>query len=289
MYLTLPQNRAQKGLDCSETLTVRGEDMLKWFGLTENPFSISPNPRYCFISSLHRGILAKIDYVVDHKQGLTVVYGDVGTGKTTLARLLVDRLAERHHVVFITNPNFKSEMHTVKSIAHEFGLPGRLSQQQQMEELQARLVQYYADDISPVLILDEAQLLQKRQFEVIRQLNNFETNDAKLLQIVMLGQLELRKKLAARKALLSRVVIASTLQALSLDDLSDLLLFRVSVAGGNGDMFPPESLEKIYEASGGIPREAVKICRLALKIAHMSQVKTITPDLVGITKSEMDK
>ena len=80
--------------------------MLKYFKLAENPFSVSPNPRYNHLSNLHRRILAKVDYVVENKQGLTVIYGDVGTGKTSLARLLVDRLSEKNHVVFITHPDF---------------------------------------------------------------------------------------------------------------------------------------------------------------------------------------
>lgn len=262
--------------------------MLKYFNLAENPFSVSPNPRYFYLSNVHRGILAKVDYVIEHRQGLTVIYGDIGTGKTSLARVLVDRLSEKNHVVFITNPNFKSEMHMVKAISAEFQIAPKRSLFSQMEALQAHLVEMYAQEQSPVLIIDEAQLMRGKQFEIIRQFSNFETNDTKLLQIVLTGQLELRNKLRLKKALLSRVVIASTLQSLSFDELSDMIAFRLTVAGANGDIFSAESISKVYEASKGIPREAIKLCGLALKLAHLNQQKQITPDLVELSQKEVD-
>jgi general secretion pathway protein A len=260
--------------------------MLKYFNLAENPFSVSPNPRYFYLSPIHRGILAKIDYVVDHKQGLTVIYGDIGTGKTSIARVLVDRLSEKNHVVFITNPNFRSEMHMVKAISAEFGLTPKISLFAQMEELQAHLTEMYAEGKSPVVIIDEAQLMKGKQFEIIRQFSNFETNDTKLLQIIMAGQLELRNKLRLKRALMSRVVITSTLQPLSLDELAEMILFRLTVAGGNGDIFRSESLQKIYEHSGGVPREAIKLCGLALKLAHLNKEKRITAEIVDLAQTE---
>jgi len=260
--------------------------MFKSFGLGENPFSVSPNPRYFYLSNLHRGILAKVDYVVEHRQGLTVIYGDVGTGKTSLARVLVDRLAENNLVLFITNPNFKSEMHMVKAICAEFGLPPRRSLFAQMESLQAHLTELYAKDQSPVLIIDEAQLMRGKQFEIIRQVSNFETNDTKLLQIVLCGQLELRNKLKLKRALMSRVVIHSTLQPFSPDEMESMIRFRLSVAGGNGDLFPAESIEKVYELSRGIPRDAIKLCGLALKLAHLNEQKQITPEVIQLSASE---
>ncbi|MGB6067416.1 MAG: AAA family ATPase [Desulfomonilaceae bacterium] len=261
--------------------------MLKYFDLAENPFSVSPNPRYCYLSNLHRGILAKVDYVVEHRQGLTVIYGDVGTGKTSLARLLMDRLAERNYVVFITNPNFKSEMHMVKAISSEFGLAPKRSLFAQMEALQANLIEMYAEGKNPVVIIDEAQLMRGKQFEIVRQLSNFETNDTKLLQIILTGQMELRNKLRMKKALMSRIVIASTLQAFSLDEMADMILFRLKVAGGNGNIFISDCLDRVYEHSKGIPREAIKLCGLALKRAHLQEEKQITAEMIDLTHKEV--
>ena len=262
--------------------------MLKYFNLAENPFSVSPNPRYFYLSSLHRGILSKVDYIVEHRQGLTVIYGDIGTGKTSLARVIVDRLSEKNHVVFITNPNFKSEMHMVKAICSEFGIPPKRSLFAQMEALQGNLSEMFATEQSPVLILDEAQLMKGKQFEIIRQFSNFETDDTKLLQIVMTGQLELRNKLRLKKALMSRVVIHSTLQSLSPDEMTDMLLFRITVARGNGDLLPQDSLDRVYAASKGVPRDAIKLCGLALKLTHMNGERFITPEIVEVAQREID-
>jgi general secretion pathway protein A len=261
--------------------------MLKYFHLAENPFSVSPNPRYYYLSDLHRRIIAKVDYVVENKQGLTVIYGDVGTGKTSLARLLVDRLAEKNQVVFITNPDFKSEMHMVKAISSEFGLAPKRSLFAQMEGLQANLIEMYAEGKNPVLIIDEAQLLRGKQFEIIRQLSNFETNDTKLLQIILAGQLELRDKLRMKKALMSRIVIASTLRAFSSDEMADMILFRLNVAGGNGNIFISDSLNKVYEHSKGIPREAIKLCGFAMKRAHLNGEKQISAQAIEVTRREV--
>ena len=261
--------------------------MLSFFELAEYPFSVSPDPRYFYLSKQHRGMLAKVDYVVEQRQGLTVVYGDVGTGKTSLARVLVDRLSETNHVVFITNPNFKSEMHMVKAIAAEFGLPPKRSLFDQMEGLQAHLIRMYSDDRSPVLIVDEAQLLHGQQFEIIRQFSNFETNDTKLLQIILAGQLDLKKKLRAKRALMSRVVIQSTLQTLPAGEMADMLQFRIAAAGGNGNLLPGDSVHRVCEVSKGIPREAVKVCGLALKLAHMNKEKVISPNAIDLANKEI--
>lgn len=261
--------------------------MLNHFRLAEYPFSVSPNPSYFYLSDLHKSILAKIDHVVEHRQALTVIYGDVGTGKTSLARLLADRLGEKNHVVFITNPNFKSEMHMVKAICAEFGLAPKRSLFAQMEALQEHLIEMYAEGISPVVIIDEAQLMGGKQFEIIRQLNNFETNDTKLLQIILAGQLELRNKLRMKKALRSRIVATSTLEAFSQVEMAEMIFFRLSVAGGNGDIFVPDSLKRIYELSKGIPREAIKLCGLALKRAELEGEKQITAELIDLTQKEV--
>jgi general secretion pathway protein A len=263
--------------------------MLKYFNLSENPFSTSPNPRFFCLSNSHRSILAKLDYVTEYRQGLAVTYGDIGVGKTTLAKVVMDRLSEKNKVFFVNNPNYKSEMHMIKSISEEMGIGPKRSQHAQMGAFKSSLVDMYEQGISPVLIIDEAQFLIGHQFHILREINNFETTDVKLLQILLFGQLELRNKLKIQKALLSRVIVTSTLDPLSPEELEEMIQFRVRVAGGSDELFPSASIAKIYEASRGLPRDVMKICGLGLKLAHLNKQKAITPDVIDLTISEARK
>lgn len=263
------------------------DPMMRHFGLTENPFSISPDPRYFHVSPYHKGIIAKVDHVVKRKQGLTVIFGDIGLGKTTLARILMDRLKQHNHVVFITNPAFKSEMHMVKALSGEFGIPPKRSLHAQMGAIKAHLADLYSQEISPVIILDESQLLKGQQFEVLRQFSNFETDDTKLLQIVLVGQTELRNKLRLKKALASRIAVYSTLQPLSPYELADMIAFRLTVAGGGDGVFTEEGLERLFELSKGVPRDAIKICSVALELALANKEQQVSTEIIEAATPEV--
>jgi general secretion pathway protein A len=259
--------------------------MLKFFGINENPFSVSPSPRFFFLSAHHQAIMAKVDYVLDYRQGMTVIYGDVGTGKTSLARTLIDRLSDNYEVVFLTNPNFNSEMHMVKTVCAEFGIEPKRSLYAQTEALQSYLLDAFAENRFPVLILDEAQLLKKRTLEMLRQFSNFETNEQKLIQVILVGQSELKNKLKKHRALMSRIIMASTLDSLSLEDMIEMIHFRlVDVAKGSMEMFEPDAIDKIYFYSKGIPRATIKLCSAAMKIAFINQQKTINSVIVDMAE-----
>jgi general secretion pathway protein A len=122
--------------------------MLKYFNLTENPFSTSPNPRFFYLSNSHRSILAKLDYVVEFKQGLAVTYGDIGVGKTTLAKVVMDRMSEKNQVFFVNNPNYKSEMHMCKSLSEEMGIGPKRSQHLQMAAIKSTLTDMYENKVN---------------------------------------------------------------------------------------------------------------------------------------------
>jgi general secretion pathway protein A len=263
------------------------DPMMRYFGLTENPFSISPDPRYFYMSPYHKGIIAKVDHVINRKQGLTCIFGDIGLGKTTLARILMERLKTNNHVIFLTNPSYKSEMHMVKAISGEFGIPPKRSLHAQMGAIKAHLTDMYAQELSPVIILDEAQLLKGQQFEVLRQFSNFETNDTKLLQIVLVGQTELRNKLRLKRALASRIAVYSNLQPLSPYEMADMVAFRLAIAGGNSELFNEMSLERLFELSKGIPREAIKICSIAMELALANKLREVTPELIEAATPEV--
>ena len=263
--------------------------MLKYFHLAENPFSTSPNPRFFYLSDSHRSVLAKLDYVVEFRQGLAATFGDIGMGKTILARVVMERLSEQNKVFFVNNPNYKSEMHMCKALSEEMGIGPKRSQHLQMTAIKVMLISMYQEGTRPVLILDEAQQLVGPHFEILREINNFETADEKLLQILLFGQMELRNKLRIKKALLSRIIVTSTLEPLSPAELEDMIQFRVRVAGGNENLFPTETINKVYDASRGVPRDAMKICGLSLKLAHLSKIANVTPEVIELAISEASR
>ena len=263
------------------------DPMMRHFGLTEDPFSISPDPRYFYMSPYHKGIIAKVDHVVNRRQGLTCIFGDIGLGKTTLARILMERLKSNNHVIFVTNPSYKSEMHMVKAISGEFGIPPKRSLHAQMGAIKAHLTDMYVQELSPVIILDEAQLLKGQQFEVLRQFSNFETHDTKLLQMVLVGQTELRNKLRLKKALASRIAVYSNLQPFSPYEMADMIAFRLAIAGGNSDIFDDTSLERLYEISKGIPREAIKICSVAMELTLANKARRVTSEIIETAAPEV--
>lgn len=158
--------------------------------MTENPFSISPNPRYCYLTALHHSAVAKINYVIDDRQGLCTLIADIGHGKTTVLRYIYDQLQDRPEITvrLMTHPQYATDMAFLKAICLEFGLEPKRSKLQQIGELQTFLVEEYKAGRNVVLLIDESQLLAGLQFELIRQLLNFETNTAKLITIVMAGQ-----------------------------------------------------------------------------------------------------
>ena len=201
--------------------------MLKFFGLSENPFSISPTPRFFYLSPHHKAILAKVQYVLEYRQGMTAIFGDIGTGKTSFARTLVDTLADDYEVVYLYNPNYRSDAHMLRTICSEYNIPMKRSHQLQTEAFQEFLLDLHMNGKCPVLIVDEGQILRPKLLEFFRQLSNFETNESKLIQVVMCGQVELKVKLKKKRALWSRIIMASSLEAFSLEDTVEMISFRL--------------------------------------------------------------
>jgi general secretion pathway protein A len=266
----------------SEPKFVEGPGALAVY--TELPFSLTPNPRYLYVGTQHRSAIAKSLYLVEHRQGLTVVYGDVGMGKTTVGRHLLHHFLdypEKFKVAYMPNPSFPSEHQFLVSICAEFGILPARSKQATLERLNAFFIEEYQAGRIVVILLDEAQLLKGAQFELLRQLLNFETDDHKLVQIVMFGQNELRAKLKPKKALCSRIVTRSTLEPLDLADTEGMIKFRLQVAGCHPGTFEPAAIAKVYEASGGVPREINKICLSAFTLSQFSGSPTVDADMIA--------
>src|ERR671932_1966654 len=231
---------------------------LKFYGLKEEPFSTVPSPRYLFLTDVHSTALEKTSYVVGAKKGLAAVFGDTGTGKSSLARLLHQKFLDYGFVsVLLTNPHYPTPNALLRTIAQEFGTPRTANSFKGMLDLfKAYLFEQTLEQgKTVVLIIDEAQTMGFAQLELLRQLINYETNDQKLLQVVLFAQEELRTKLANARArtLRSRIVLASTLERLSAEEVAEVLSFRWQVASGGGDHpFTPEALVALYEHSQGM-------------------------------------
>lgn len=259
---------------------------LKFYGLKEEPFSTVPSPRYLFLTAVHSTALEKTSYVVGAKKGLVSVFGDTGTGKSSLARLLHQKFLDSGFVsVLLTNPNYPTQNSLLRTIAQEFGTPRTdKSFKGMLDIFKAFLMEQALDQGKTVaLIIDEAQTMGFPQLELLRQLINVETNQMKLLQVVLFAQEELRLKLAHARArnLRSRIVLASTLERLSIEEMSEMLAFRWQVAsGGRAHPFSEDALIALSEHSEGIPREATILADNALLLGFYRTQPVIDKQIV---------
>jgi general secretion pathway protein A len=243
-------------------------------GLIEPPFSLSPDPRYFYVSHQHKAALAKVTYATEQRQGLSVIFGDVGVGKTTVARRLyqIYRDQSNYYTAYIPTPLYPSDFQFLKNICAEFSIKPKRSKLVQLAAFEAFLIDAFKENKNVLLIVDEAQGLIGPQFELIRQLLNFETNTRKLIQIVLIGQNELRNKLRLKRALASRVSTRSTLEPLHYEDTRSMINFRVMVAGRQTPLFTDEAIDRIYNSSRGMPRE---ICVLGLNLLPAAVVHKV--------------
>ncbi len=251
-------------------------------GVVEPPFSLSPDPRYFYVSLQHKATLAKATYAIEQRQGLSVIFGDVGVGKTTIARRLYQVYRDRadYCTAYIPTPLYPSDFQFLKNICAEFGLSPKRSKLLQLANFEEFLINAFKDDKNVLLIIDEAQGLIGPQFELIRQLLNFETNTQKLIQIVLIGQNELRNKLRLKRALASRVATRSTLEPLHFEDTRSMINFRVMVAGRQDPLFTEGALVRIYNYSRGMPRDICVIGLNILPIALLNKVSIVDAPLV---------
>jgi general secretion pathway protein A len=251
--------------------------LISRYGLTEPPFALSPDPRFLYLTPQHHRALAYTRFSIDDRAGLSVIYADVGHGKSTLARRIYDlyRSEENYDVVLLTNPDLSSSLQLLKRITDTVDLPRRRTKLDQMQEFENYLVDKYAAGRNVVLIVDEAQLLVGPQFELIRQFTNFESASAKLIQIVLIGQNNLRNKLKLKRALLSRAASISTLDPLTPEETKGLIEFRLAVAGSKNPLYEEETIAEIQKITKGVPREIVKRCRTSLLVAAMNGFDTV--------------
>lgn len=261
-----------------------------FFKLKEKPFSLSPDPRYIYLTAQHTEALAKCEYSISQKMGISIIYGDIGAGKTSLARRLWEKFASnpQYNFAMLVHPNYPSAFQLVKDIRREFGNDKpRRSISDEIDDFRAFLIHEHSLGKTNVLVIDEAQNLRHSLFEVLRQLLNFETNTQKLLQIVLFGQNELGMKIDREPELKDRVTIFGALTSLTLEDARNLILYRWQVAGGNSLPFTDSAIQAIFTYAKGLPRKICKLCDNSLIRSASLQIKNIDTEIVEFVAREI--
>jgi general secretion pathway protein A len=257
---------------------------LEYYGLTEPPFDITPNPRFLFYSGKHRDAFNHLLYGLRERKGFVQLTGEVGAGKTTLCRALLEQLDSRFSTALILNPVMTSE-ELVKAIALEFGLSPRGCDRLEILDLINRfLLQQVEQGRESVLIIDEAQDLTDDLLEQVRLLSNLETDNRKLLQIVLMGQPELRDRLNNHRLrqLRQRITVRYHLRPLTRHEVNQYVQHRLHVSGGNGTpCFTWPALWRVYHYAQGIPRLVNAVCDKALLAGYVAQTERIGFRLVG--------
>lgn len=266
--------------------------LLSHYGLTEPAFSITPDPRFVFLSERHREALAHLLFGIGQGGGggFVQLTGEVGTGKTTLCRLLLEQLPENTRVALILNPML-SPVELLEAIAKELHIPlrGRLGQQKRLiDALNVYLLQAYAEGLRVVLIIDEAQNLRTEALEQVRLLTNLETATQKLLQIILLGQPELRTMLERPelRQLAQRITARFHLTPLSADETGAYLRHRYGVAGGKALPFDQAGFRRIHRLTSGVPRLINILAERALMAGYVYGKPLIGVNLIDLAARE---
>ena len=263
----------------------------EYYGLAEKPFSLTPDPKYLYKSQSHGSAFDLLQYAIRRREGFMVMTGDIGTGKTTVCRALLEHIDRKTFSALVLNP-FLSEEDLLKLILQDFGVVSRddvksgrlarVTKQELIDALYDFLLGLLPLRASAVLIIDEAQNLPFRVLEQIRILSNLETDKDKLLQIVLVGQLDLKTLLRSpeMRQLDQRVSIRYELKPLTRSEVAAYIAHRLALAGGSAVSFEERALQLIHKFAKGIPRLVNLICDRTLLTAYSARTNRISPGLV---------
>ncbi|MBI5739652.1 MAG: AAA family ATPase [Nitrospirae bacterium] len=263
----------------------------EYFGLEEMPFSIAPDPRYLYMSEQHREALAHLLYGFNSDGGFVLLTGEIGTGKTTVCRCLLERIPENSAIAFIINPKLTVE-ELLATICDEFGVhypEGNKSIKIFIDLINSYLFEAHAKGQKAILIIDEAQNLSADVLEQLRLLTNLETNQVKLLQIILLGQPELRDKVSRPELsqLSQRIIARFHLGPLSRKDMASYVRHRLTVAGVKEQLFSDSAVNRLYGLSGGVPRLINVLCDRALLGAFAHGKNRVTSSVLKRASREV--
>ncbi len=259
----------------------------KLLGLSAEPFSTSPDPAFLYLSRGHRAALTRIQIAISLKRGLSVVMGEVGTGKTTLSRKLAQVLRENEQVCFhmILNPCFKSQKQFLAHLAALFHLdinPRKASGMECIEAVEQFLYRRGVQERKTVaLLVDEAQMVPDYVLEILRILLNYETNEYKILQLILVGQMELLPRISRMQNFWDRIALKCLINPLGLDETREMIQFRLRQAGYEGPgLFSEEAIRAIHEYTRGYPRKLGMFCHDALEHLVMQDRRMVDEAMV---------
>jgi general secretion pathway protein A len=260
-----------------------------FYNLKEEPFGMAPNPRFLFLSKKHDEALTSISYGVDRRKGFILITGEIGTGKTTICRALLNRLRDVDYALILNPSMIETEL--LAAIVEDFGINAREGIKDNIDSLNRFLLERRAKGKNAVLVIDESQSLSKEALEMIRLLSNLETETEKLLQIVLMGQPELREKLESRelRQLNQRIAVRYHLEPLDRFETKGYVFHRIKVAGGSGRYikFTDGATDRIYDFTKGYPRLINILCDRVLMAGYVEEKRVIDEGLVLKSNQEL--
>jgi len=253
-----------------------------FYGLSEKPFHIVPNPNYLYLSPKHQNALTHLEYGLMERVGFILLTGEIGTGKTTLVRYLLNQIESDMEVAVIFNTNVSSDQ-LLNLILGEFELTAEADDKiKTLDIFYQFLIEKYAEDKRVLLIIDEAQNLSHESLEEVRMLSNLQSDEQMLLQIMLVGQSELKEKLKnpSLAQFTQRIAVNYHLTALPEEDTGRYIAYRLEKAGGRPDIFTTDAVGLVHQASGGIPRSINLLCDSALTYGYADELETIDAQVV---------